>query len=145
MYKFTTLELTTKEKIYVLNQVVKIVEKTGGTCLDAFISILSEILMISKEHKEDMWIFNIRKYFPEVRNENIVIKNPKYRYGWLEQYAWLKNEKRKKQIVRFLRKIREIYIQKYLEEIKNKPIKNKIPEGSLVWTISVDKKGKMKL
>jgi hypothetical protein len=49
----------------------------------------------SKEHKEDVWVFNIRKCFPEVRNENIVIKNPKYRYGWLEQYAWLKKGKSK--------------------------------------------------
>jgi hypothetical protein len=113
-------ELTTKEKISVLNQVVKIVEKSGITCLDAFISIMAKK---GDSLSEDIWIYEIKGHFPEVKNEDTVIKNPNCRNAWRERYVWLKSKEGKIQRVKFLKRIREIYIRKYMEEIKNKPRK----------------------
>jgi hypothetical protein len=128
------IKLTTKEKISILNQVVRIVEKNGITCLDAFISAKGKM----KSYSEDTWLAIIRIRFPEVKGEDTIIR----KYGWIEQCAWLKSKKGKRQRVKLLKDIREIYIQKYFEETKNKPGKNKIPASMIPEhsTFAADKK-----
>ncbi|MDR3266848.1 MAG: hypothetical protein LBT24_04670 [Tannerella sp.] len=117
------IELTTTEKISVLNRVVKIVEKNGIICMDAFSACLDAFVKTDAGERitgESYWIFTIRHYFPEVKNEATVMKHPHYRFrfDWMEKYTWLKKKEEKRQRIEFLKEIREIYIQKYLEKYK---------------------------
>jgi GTPase involved in cell partitioning and DNA repair len=110
--------LTLTTKISVLKQVVKIVEKSGIAFLDAFISIMGEIEPYKGYNlRENTWVILIKRQFPEIKNKDSVIKNPNCRDRWQES-AWLKSKKGKRQRVEFLKQIREIYIQNYLEETK---------------------------
>ncbi|MDR3266849.1 MAG: hypothetical protein LBT24_04675 [Tannerella sp.] len=131
------IELTTKEKIFILNQVVKIVEKNEITCQDAFVSIMSKMdKMVSfKEyiteksvlfgHGRSLISLVVSKYFPEVENEFVIKIESAPRTYRVRVKAWLRRKDGKRQRV-YLNRIREIYIQKYFEET-NKPGKNKIP------------------
>jgi hypothetical protein len=116
------IPLTVPEKLSLLNQVIKMVDKNGVACKDAFTNTLIKMKVSTANDMGSYseaklrvlirWIFRDIKSYIFIKYFDIQSKDYFY---WLYQL----DKQRKSQRIKFLKYIREIYVKKYLEEIKS--------------------------
>jgi hypothetical protein len=125
-------KLTAKEKVLVLNKVIRSLTINGmdESCFHAFYTSLCELynkqlcysdfVEIIDENFQEYSFSNAAQYFDTAPGKDKWANNQRCFLNYSKHQWWIHNPTRHRQRIKFLKCLRELYIKQYLEDLNSK-------------------------